>query len=357
MVVYISMFLATGLIYLFDSQYGKKNGKASKMAAFLLFAYFIFWIGMRDSFVDTAAYIRRFEMASMGDLSNLEFSIGSDFGFTIIEVIFKKLISSNYHCWLMFLAAVSGMCVAYTFQKYSENFYYTVFLFLSTTTFAWLMNGIRQFLAVAILFACTPLIERKKTLSYILMVLLCSTIHASCLMMIPVYFVVQMKPWKKGTWFVIAMVVFAVFFTSQFTDIMDTVLADTTYANVSEKYVMDDGVNPLRVVVFSVVPVLAFMGRKLLEKENDKVIDICINMSIVTAAIYAVGMVTSGIMIGRLPIYTLMYEFILLPHVINKCFTKESRNLLYLISFVAFLCYFYLMSRGFYYSSSFTGRI
>lgn len=357
MIVYISMFVVTGVIYLFDAQHCRKFGKASRIGVFLLFSYIIFWIGMRDAFVDTAAYIRRFEIASLENLRNLDTTLGSEFGFTILEAVFKTIVSSNYHCWLMFLAAISGICVARTFRRYSENFYYTVFVFLSMTTFTWMMNGIRQFLAAAILFTCTPLIEEKKWLNYIIVVGICATIHASCLVMIPIYFVAQMKPWKKGTWIVIAVVVFAIAFTSRFTSIMDAILAETTYAGLSDKFIGDDGVNPLRVLVFSVTPALAFLGRKMLERENSEIVNICVNMSIVTACLYMVGMVTSGILVGRLPIYTLMYEYILLPKVLTKCFNQSSSRILYALSFILFIFYFYLMSRGIYYSSSFTGRI
>lgn len=175
--------------------------------------------------------------------------------------------------------------------------------------------------------------------------------------MIPIYFVAQMKPWKKGTWIVIAVVVFAIAFTSRFTSIMDAILAETTYAGLSDKFIGDDGVNPLRVLVFSVTPALAFLGRKMLERENSEIVNICVNMSIVTACLYMVGMVTSGILVGRLPIYTLMYEYILLPKVLTKCFNQSSSRILYALSFILFIFYFYLMSRGIYYSSSFTGRI
>lgn len=362
MAVYVSMLGIVCLGYFFHVFSCSKNrisrhSPVSKVGVLFVFAYIIFWVGIRDAFADTPAYIRAFNAASLQDLRYLDFTPGSPWGFELIQILFKTCVSSNYHAWLMFIAIVSGSCLAVMFRRYSPNFYYTVFLFLAATTFTWMMNGIRQFIAVCILFACTPLIEKKKWIPYCIVAILCSTIHATSLMMIPVYFLVQGKPWKKKTVFLIVGVILVLMFTAQFTSLLDALLADTTYSNSVDHFAGDDGVNPLRLMVFSVPTVLAFMGRHLLVRQKNEIIDIFVNMSIMTSGLYAVGMVTSGILIGRLPIYTQLYQYMLLPIVIDKCFTRDSRRLLYGLSIVGFLCYFYLMTRGMYYSSEITGRI
>lgn len=360
MIIYLSMLVVVYIGYMMQkirqSTHPYVNKRASKTMVFWIFGYIVFWVGVRDAFVDTAAYIARFNLATLKELNYLDYTFGSGWGFTVIEVLFKTFISDNYHVWLMFLAIVMGVCIAIIFHKYSCDFYYTMFLFLATTTFTWMMNGIRQFLAVVIIFASTPLLEKKKWLPYCIIVLLCSTIHASCIIMIPVYFIVQSKPWRIQTILVIMGALLILVFASNFTDVLDVLLSETKYANVSEKFAVDDGVNPLRVLVYSVTTFLAFLGRKILAKEN-RIVDIFVNMSIITSGLYFVGMATSGILMGRLPIYTQMYEFILLPYVIERCFTPKSRKIMYIVSIICFLGYFYLMTRGTYYSSEFTGRI
>lgn len=359
MIIYISMLIVVFIGYCAQKVIENRKGirgKTSKVVVFLTFGYIIFWTGIRNSFVDTTAYIAKFSQAQWSDLYFLERSFDSGWGFDFLMIIFKTFISENYHGWLMFLAIISGGCIAIIFWKYSINYYYTLFIFLAMTTFTWLMNGIRQFLAVAIIFACTPLLEKKKWLPYCLVVLLCTTIHASCIIMIPIYFIVQGKPWTKKTLVVIVGVCLVVVFASKFTNIMDAMLEETKWGTMSEDYINDDGVNPLRVLTFSVPVVMAFIGKRRLKNEP-LCIDIITNMSIVTVALYAIGMVTNGIMIGRLPMYIQMYGYILLPYTIEKCFTIKSRRVVYAISIVCYLFYFYLMSRGFYYSSDFTGRI
>ena len=359
MIIYISMLGVLGLFYILNNSGVPNlklndNTKPNKVFAFIVFAYIVFWAGIRSGFVDTGTYIEQFNNSSWDTLSTLDFSFNSGWGFRLAEIIFKQLISSNYHAWLMFIAIISGACVATTFYKYSQNYFYSVFLFIATTDFTWLMNGIRQFLVVAILFAATPLIENNKWFKYILLVLLCSTIHGTALIMIPIYFIVRSKPWKANTMILLFGVLFILFFTSSFTNLLEETLAETKYENIGDQFLEDDGVNPIRVLVFSVTTIFAFLARKNLP-ETDIKINIFVNMSVLTSGLYLIAMATSGILLGRLPIYTQLYQYMLLPYVIDKLFENKTKDLVYVASIILFLIYFIIATRGFYYISDLTG--
>lgn len=353
MIVYWSMLLMVLLGYLLDK---RKLKKPNKWIAILVFAYIIFWVGIRDGFVDTTAYIRAFNQASINDLSLIDFSIGSGWGFELIMILFKTFISSNYHVWLMFIAIITGTCIGRYFYKYSENFYFSLFIFIATTNFTWMMNGIRQFLVVAILLETTPLLKNKRMWTYFFVLLICSTIHFSCIFLIPLYFISISKPWNIKTIMLLAGVIIIITSTSSFNSFLNTVLSETTYSDSVEQFMEDDGVNPLRVLVYSITTILAFICNKCIKKECVET-QIEVNMSIITTSLYAIGMVTSGILMGRLPIYTQIYQYVLLPKVLNKGFTKDSSKLLYALCIVCYLFYFYIMSKGMYYTSEFTGRI
>ena len=115
----------------------------------------------------------------------------------------------------------------------------------------------------------------------------------------------QGKAWNKKTLLFIIVVVMAVVFADRFTDILDNMLAETQYENVVTDWeqFQDDGTNILRVLVYSVPAILSLIGIKYVREADDPVINICTNMSIVASGLYVVSMFTSGIFIGRLPIY------------------------------------------------------
>ena len=177
------------------------------------------------------------------------------------------------------------------------------------------------------------------------MILIASLFHQSALLVLPFVFIVQGKAWNKKTLFFIIAVVVAVVFADRFTDILDNMLAETQYQNVVSDWeqFQDDGTNILRVLVYSVPAILSLIGLKYIRQENSALINICTNMSIASAGLYVISMFTSGIFIGRLPIYFSLYNYILLPWEINRIFTKQSARIIYIIMVIAYLG-FYLYS-------------
>ncbi|EGC75219.1 hypothetical protein HMPREF0490_01109 [Lachnospiraceae bacterium 6_1_37FAA] len=189
----------------------------------------------------------------------------------------------------------------------------------------------------------------KKYVALIVIILLATTVHSSAFIMLPIIFVVQGKPWNKKTLLFIAITVVMMYLFSRYTGILDSMLVNTEYAGVMQNAAElgDDGVNPMRVLVNSVPAILAWVGRKSIDRDNDLVINLCVNMSIITTCIYLIAMVTSGIMLGRLPIYTSLYSFILLPYIIKRIFTVTSYKLVYIFMIVLYFAYYLYAYRGF----------
>ena len=82
--------------------------------------------------------------------------------------------------------------------------------------------------------------------------------------------------------------------------------------------------------------------------EKYPILPICVNMSLLTAAIYLVGMFTSGIFIGRLPIYSELYDLILIPFLFRIGIKKEDRRFVVLSVIAVLLLYFYLTGPSVY---------
>ena len=198
-------------------------------------------------------------------------------------------------------------------------------------------------MAVTIIFAATSLMLRKKYVPLFLVILFASLFHQSALLMIPIVLIAQGRAWNTRTLLFIAAAVVAVLFVDRFTVFLDTALEETQYANVVSDYTSwnDDGTNPIRVLVYSVPAILAFIGRKRIMYEDNRLINLCANFSLITAGLYLVSMVTSGIFLGRIPIYTSLYSYILLPWEIESLFTRESRVLMYVAMIAGYLGFYY----------------
>ena len=66
----------------------------------------------------------------------------------------------------------------------------------------------------------------------------------------------------------------AIVFVNQFTNILDSMMQETQYANMVSDWNEwgDDGTNALRVLVYSIPTILSFIGLKYIRAEDDPVI-------------------------------------------------------------------------------------
>ena len=319
--------------------------RAHLFMALVTFSVIIFFAGMRTTVGDTTAYIKMFkEYPLFQNAQDVIFDERTrEPGFRLFSILIKTYISDNYTVWLSIIAVISGICVMFPLYKYSCNFGVSAFLFIASCQLTWMFNGMRQFLAAAIIFACTGLILKNRMLLYILIVCVLSTIHQSALLLIPMYFIAKGEPWNKRTILFIGCIVLAMLFTSKFTNLLTDVVEQTDYASsVDEFKDTDDGTNVIRIVVESVPIILAFIYRNKIKYKLTPVIKLSINMSLIASGLYVISNIArSGILLGRLPIYFSMYNLILLPWLLKNIFENREKDLIYYIMILCYFAFFY----------------
>ncbi len=327
---------------------GEKRERWSTTAAILLVIPLIYWAGTRDFwFADTGAYYTTFRDSptSIADALPYIDSFTKDRGYYAFASLFKCFISNNVTVYFTVVAAIQMLCLTFAYRKYSRNYWLSIFLFIASTDYvSWMFNGLRQFFAAALIFAALGLIVRKKYVSTILIILLASSFHQSALLMIPVVFIVQGKAWNAKTNLVLVFAMVCILFIGEFTTFLDDAMQETQYKNVVSDWTtgQDDGTNALRVLVYAIPTIMAFLWRRNVQEADNPLINVCVNMSIVSTGIYIVSMFTSGIFIGRLPIYMSLYNYILLPWEIRHFFKKDTRMFV-TVALVGCYCGFYLL--------------
>lgn len=311
--------------------------------AIILVLPYIIWAGYRGNVADTKLYRAGF-FRTPSSLASIPTTLSSDIkdpGFTVLVTLIKLIIGEQDTAYFLIIAALQLLCMAFIYRKYSSNYWLCIFLFIASTDYmSWVFNGMRQFVAVTVIFACFEWLLKKKYIPLVAVILLVSTIHGSAIMMIPIVFIVQGKAWNFKTMLMMLATVVVVVFIDRFTPIMNDLLQDTQYDDALSDS-MDDGTNAIRVLVYSVPALLSLVGLKYVRAADDPVINICVNCSIATMAIYLVSMVTSGIYIGRLPIYTTLHGYMAVPWLIDNIFEKRSAKLVTYIMVVMFCAFFY----------------
>lgn len=332
--------------YCGEKPYAKKEYRVSWGFAAFAFCPVVIMATFRGNMGDSYAYkmmFRDLPNTISGLLSYIP-SVTKDKGFSALSGLIKCIFGSNDVVYFFILATIQAAILVTIYRKYSTNYLLSIFLFVASTDYlSWMFNGVRQFTAVTIIFASTKFMLEKKWVPTILMILLASTMHQSALLMIPIVIIVQGKAWNKRTVLFLIAALVAVTFVDQFTSILDDMMQETQYANMVTDWTLwgDDGTNAFRVLVYSVPTILSFIGLKYIHYEDDPIINFCANMSIVSTGLYIISMFTSGIFIGRLPIFASLYNYILLPWEIDHMFTKKSSRIMGLFMIVAYLLFYW----------------
>lgn len=325
---------------------GKSEYRWGKFSAFLLVVPYIIWAGYRAGIGDTEVYRMSFYTAadSLSALPAYAASQTKDTGFYVLNSLFKIFISSSSVIFFLAIAAFQLFCIMKTYRKYSSDYWMSIFLFIISTDYlSYVQNGMRQFIAVCGIFACLGWILKKEYFKTIIVIVLLSTIHQTCLIMIPIIFIIQGKAFNKKTMFLIFLTLIVLVGVNEFTSFLEDALKETQYSDImtNELWGNDNGTSWIRVIVYSIPLIMAVFGKKYIDQADNQVINMCVNCSVVTSALYLVSAVTSGVYIGRLPIYTSLTSYILLPWLISHMFEKKSAILVKVLMVGCYFVFFY----------------
>lgn len=282
---------------------------------------------------DTGMYMHSYRLYA-NDPSTLK--LDRDGGFAILNLILIQF-SSDPQILVFVTSLIVNLCNMIIFYKYSSYLELQVYLYIASGYLTVTMNGMRQCVAAAILFTFTKFIIKGKFKVYVVVVLIISTIHASALIMIPVYFIVRQEAWSRNVVIMIVLACVGVVFYNVLSPILFKVLENTQYGGYSE--FNEGGSSFIRTVVNMVPVFLAYIKRDKLKEEWPES-NIFVNMALINVIFVAFGMFNW--IFNRFTLYMQLYNFILIPFIIRNCFKGKERRLLY---FGVLLCYFVFFYR------------
>lgn len=319
----------------------RADGFLSMIACIIL----ILFAGLRSSYGigDTGAYVHSFNNLTSDFYSGIEHLFsegGKDKGFTFISLFIKDFISEDEHVFLLIMSVITIGFIFLTFYNHVRHIELAVFLFITSGCYLVTMNGIRQYIVAAIMFAAFPWIEERKWYLYIPLALLMSTIHQSCIIFIPIYFVVNQKAWGKIT-YTILLVGIGLFVTYPITGpIIAELLQESQYSEYSGVIASTGaGANLIRVFVMAVPVLLSYLGRRNKHIREEKYYNIVLNFSVIN--VVAMLLATRYWIYARFNMYFMVYMIILLIWCIEYLFDYKNRKIVYLACLLCYGIYFW----------------
>lgn len=311
--------------------------------------------GLRNGIGDTGAYKHFYDIVGKEPSMSIAVENAKDSyesGFTALFWILNQ-ISHDPQLMIFVCAFITNLLNLWTMRIYSKIFELEIYMYITSGFYLVTMNGIRQCLAAAVIFAATKYIVDGKFIKYTLVILLMSTIHSSTLVMIPVYFIVRCEAWSKTIIKIIIVASIALIFSQPLIDTFFEASEGTKYEAYENTMETEGWANPIRTAIAAVPVVLSYIYRDKIKK-NWKESDIFVNMTLLSLIISIFSMINW--VFNRFNIYFQIYSFILLPYIVVNCFEKKDRKLIY-AGFLAcyFLFYYYdhVMAMGINYTSDF----
>jgi transmembrane protein EpsG len=288
--------------------------------------------GLRNGIGDTGFYMIAYNQG-IYNFTDI-FKSNQAYGFYIFQS-FLHLISNDPQILVFASALLTNVLILPVLRRYSRYFEISIYVYITFGMFLTSMNGIRQFLAASICFTATHFIINGKFVKYLIVVIVAATVHASALILIPVYFIVRRRAWTKMTFLLLFLGILIVLGFSTFSSALFSSLSDTHYG----QYATFDGkgTNVFRILVYAAPLVVAFFGREKL-RELWPNSDYIVNLSVVCLLFSIVSL--KDWIFDRLNIYFGLYEIILISWLV-VLFTKRSQKVVYFLILGLYLFFFY----------------
>lgn len=290
-------------------------------------------------------------------IAGLRYDVGTDYLNYLVryEVYAAKFLDSiltleepgfKFICWISILIGGNGFTAIFlsslititlfliTIYKNTDLLLPSTLLYIFLGCWHGAFNGIRQFLAAAIVFAGVNFIKERKFLKYALVVFIAFLFHGSAILMIFPYFIAHNKISLPNIFFLTASSIAILFSFSEIVKITGFILNDDI-TNASTY--LTQAVNIFRILV-AIAPALFFLlayQKKPITQEQQ----FWINMLILNAIMMIAT--SNSAYLARMGIYTVPFSIIGIPELIDGLDEKDkkiSTNII-LILFFAFWIY------------------
>lgn len=253
---------------------------------------------------DFFGYIRNFDIYKTSFFEDL--SSFNEPGIKGLALV-VSLVRDDARVFVAVAAVITVGLMLWTITRYSTAIAMSFLLFVFVGTWHGSFNGVRQFLAAAIILAGHRFIIDRKLIKFALVIGLAASFHISALAMAPLYFVPRGRL-RRRMILLLAAIAVALLYAS------DAVLGLVTFVN--EDLTLTDyvttSINPLRIAV-AVAPVLLYGSRGVRTEADGEWF--YRNM----AFVHAVVMVAASwsAYLGRFGIYTTAFLPLVLPRLVD----------------------------------------
>ena len=230
-----------------------------------------------------------------------------DPGYPLLEKIFQ-IFSTHYQVFLIGIAVLFFVTMGVFIYKYSRQPYVSFVLFSSLFYTFFAITGHRQTIVTAItVFMGIELIRKRKLIPFVIMVLLCSTVHKSVLCFLPFYWFSKIKVNSITLAIYWVGAILAFIFRYQLLDFLQLLIGYEQYQDY------EGATGGTFMVLLLLVGVVVTMFHKVILKKNNPLSGISINALMIACFFSPLLFINQSFM--RVIQYYSLFLLVLLPEI------------------------------------------
>lgn len=218
-------------------------------------------------------------------------------------------------------ASITIFLFVFPLAKNTDDFFFVIMMYIFSSCWSGCFNGVRQYLAAAVLFAGHRLIYERKFIKFCIVVFLASSFHITSLIMLPMYFIITQKLDIKKILFIMISGI-ALIYSYDILFEMVGVLKDADI-NTDSVY-STNTIHPLRIFI-ALAPILLYFFLVLQKHSFSGEENFYLGFIFVFAAVTIAT--KNSAYLNRAGIYFTPFISLSLLHLINK-FDKSQRMII-----------------------------
>ena len=299
----ILLIIIWALTFLRIKKFGKLIFISLCFIQMFLISLFRYGIGFDYNMYRVAFF--RMGMDGFSKISYLDWEWGFNL-YTKLIVHFTK----DPNIYFGITAFICLIIVAWFIYKYSSMPWLSVLLYVNLAFFYLTMNFLRQSMALSISLLSWQFLKKRKLIPFLLIIFIASTFHTTALIMIVVYFIVNMKPSAN----LLLLYGYGLLFLYIISDNIITLITNRFHEEYKGSVFLLHGLS----FMYSIIPILfliiaiIFKDKMLRTNDDNKFL---LNM-VFFSSFWLIAM-SKHMILERMSYYTYIYIILFVPEFIN----------------------------------------
>ena len=322
--------------------YKAKKAKARLIYCVSIGIILFLIIGMRDislGILDTQGiYVPAFLNIIHMDMNSVISVYNKDVVFYVLTKIFTY-ICTNENIWLMLVSAPLIYAVTKIIYKYSKIPSLSFIVFLALNYYGMNFTLLRHSIALAFVLLSYPYLKERKLIKFLIYILIASCFHQTALAFILAYPLINIKFNYKQIIALFIVLLISIFAKNVIFDLIFDVLKSDRFQSYADRGVTID---LMMFYINTVVLLFSYIFYRFKTKEQNKEIDILLNLSTISSAFLSLTPIIGEAY--RIAMFFGIYNILLLPNVLALEKNMKYKYIIYLPVYGFLIIYFLFFS-------------